>query len=405
MVNPFSHPSLLDMPLSTEQCQLIHFEAVKRVLQNHPCDTQAPDSVDVEWLRHQAHLFGREVCLIHPNYIDEIFRGVTTDVYRTIQDLYCDRLGRSPAMVTQILTALANHACVEPIHAEALWAIFSYLAHLRRKKVAISCEVATAGWVVGALPFDISLQDRTGTEFTPIVICVVEAQTGNILTFRVSQDRDLSQATLLAVFDALAAQREVGKAETGGLVWRIPARILGVPTDTLPLMQKALAQLPVDLSGGDTVPAIPGSTWSSIQGQWHRELRHRQLTVGQFRMFFDQRLFRLQGFGPERNRKERSVSLARYRGFSRDPGEAFPALRDLLPVHESCICLGSVPLDGLHYYNDLLHLWPGRSVRIRRSEEAESRAWIYFGDDVVCEANAIELKRFDGTYRPWRTGG
>ena len=91
-------------------------------------------------------------------------------------------------------------------------------------------------------------------------------------------------------------------------------------------------------------------------------------------------------------------------GFSRDPASIFPALRNLLPLHRSRICDGSVEFNGLHYADELLDLWQGKPVCLRCSEEAESRAWIYLNNEILCEANAIELRRRNGTYRPSRPG-
>jgi hypothetical protein len=52
--------------------------------------------------------------------------------------------------------------------------------------------------------------------------------------------------------------------------------------------------------------------------------------------------------------------------------------------------------------HEVLKLWPGASVTVRRSVTAESDAWIYRNDEIVCLAKARELQRKDGTYRPLR---
>src|SRR5258708_455384 len=78
-------------------------------------------------------------------------------------------------------------------------------------------------------------------------------------------------------------------------------------------------------------------------------------------------------------------------------------LRAFLPQHPSAITAeGTVPFDGLHYTHELLLYWPGSPVTLCRSPYAEATAWIYLGEEILCQAQAQELRRHDGSYRPFR---
>jgi hypothetical protein len=81
----------------------------------------------------------------------------------------------------------------------------------------------------------------------------------------------------------------------------------------------------------------------------------------------------------------------------------FELLREFLPEGSSGIDgEGAVPYDGLHYTHELLSYWPGSPVSIRRSAFSESAAWIYLDGEILCHAHARELRRRDGSYRPFR---
>ena len=84
-------------------------------------------------------------------------------------------------------------------------------------------------------------------------------------------------------------------------------------------------------------------------------------------------------------------------GYNRDPAWHFPALLRLLPERVGVISdEGAVSCAGLTYCHEVLKLWPGALVTVRCSVMADSDAWIYRDDEIICLAKARELQRKDG---------
>jgi hypothetical protein len=103
---------------------------------------------------------------------------------------------------------------------------------------------------------------------------------------------------------------------------------------------------------------------------------------------------------PLRAKRQSDREFAGLLGYNRDPAWQLPALRLLLPAHQSIINnQGEVEFDGLHFQDDLLTLFPNTPVTLRQSEYSEATAWIYLDDEILSEARARELRRPDGTYR------
>jgi hypothetical protein len=73
-----------------------------------------------------------------------------------------------------------------------------------------------------------------------------------------------------------------------------------------------------------------------------------RFTEQRFRLTLDTYLSRLHGFGPLRTKRQRDREFAGLLGYNRDPAWQLPALRALLPVHQSIINnQGEVEFDGI----------------------------------------------------------
>ncbi|SRR5258708_23761759 len=136
---------------------------------------------------------------------------------------------------------------------------------------------------------------------------------------------------------------------------------------------------------------------------WEPGIAGQTLDLNTCAMLLDSYLYRIHGYGPLRELKERVRASTPLIGYNQDPAWQFPLLRAFLPQHPSAITAeGTVPFDGLHYTHELLLYWPGSPVTLCRSPYAEATAWIYLGEEILCQAQAQELRRHDGSYRPFR---
>ena len=104
--NPFLVPASMTTVLDREDCQRIHYQAL-RVAVRGTRPEALPASVPLGELRERARFDGAEVYLAHPDDIERLFSGVTLAVYRTVRSLFCSRLGRSIKTVWRILCAMA----------------------------------------------------------------------------------------------------------------------------------------------------------------------------------------------------------------------------------------------------------------------------------------------------------
>ena len=285
------------MPLSAEQCQKIHYSAVQMTLRGNLTEFSPPPWMETEHLRPRVQANGWEVCLLHPATIEDMFFGMTSDVYRTIQDLYCDRLFRSVSTVQTILAAMAKQAGVPAIHDEAIWAICVNLADRQHERTAVTCETTLTTWAIRTLLLEVDLRNRDNEIYFPTVVCVVDQTNGHVLSFRVAHAKDLVQATTLAVYDTFAAQRNPSADGTGGLTWAIPTKICGKTPGQAAILQSALEGLPIHVTHQTSVHDANTDFGWERNREWYSALKGRGLSTARFAEFFDNYLFRIQGFG------------------------------------------------------------------------------------------------------------
>src|SRR4030081_3666083 len=100
--NPFSDHSPFNKPLQFDFCQHMHAAALHALASQGQGIEDVPQSLNGPLLRQRAQRFGRDSYLFHPAIIEEIFVGMTLDIYRTIEALYCSRLGRGIPIIWTI---------------------------------------------------------------------------------------------------------------------------------------------------------------------------------------------------------------------------------------------------------------------------------------------------------------
>ncbi len=225
--NPFAIASQINAPLGTELCQEIHFAALRTVARE-PEAGALPPSLSPDKYRLRARLEGPSAYLAHPADIERIFAGVTLEVYRAIETLYCRRIGRGIAMVWRILQAMAERACVPVVDYEAVWAICLYLARRRAESCAVMTEHTGITWCVGVIIPDVRVRDDAGATYRPSVACVVdvirgpEHGEGRVIAFTVAGERAGEGDVAAVIYQAIVAGRQPDRNGGAGLRWTLP---------------------------------------------------------------------------------------------------------------------------------------------------------------------------------------
>ncbi len=400
--NPFRVASVFNLPLKAETCQQIHADALHRATRN-PEAYATPAGVPVTELRAHARRYGPQVYLAHPAEIKRLFQGITLSVYQEIEALYCSRIGRSCAIVYQILRAMALEAGIAPIEKEAVWAICMHLEELRAQRTAVTLEQSSSTWwlaqlVLASSTSTDSANDRESTQ--QIAAIVIDTEAPRALAFRAGKRQTEAELSSLAIYDAIALERRPAPLGAAGLVWHVPSCLM---------VEK---ELPEDCQLGCRSLGVPVEQAAhtlqlveDLRARWAREQARRTIPPGRRALVFESVLNRVFGTSPQRAREERERSLGHLGGYAQDPAELFPALRAFLPAHTAMIGQdGEVAFDGLHYVDRVLYYWTGSPVEVRRSEQIEAVLWVYLQGEILGRARARELARRDGSYRRARAG-
>ena len=381
--------AVLDAPLPSELYQQIHATALRGAAQGlYP--KSIPRSIDVERLKQRVYRNGPDSYLLHPADIDRIFTGVTSGIYQTAETLYCSRIGRSIHMVWQLIKAMRGQGGAAEISYEAVWATCLYLEERRRANINVSIERGQDCWWIGEVVPDLYLKAPLALEHRPSIICVIDAGTLKVLSFRLATGRTYQENIALALYDALIAQRRPHQLAIAGLLWRLPQRIMtevALPPDCSQTCQYMGIQVETTTS---TLPVL-----QAMRETWAPGLAGRTLLQGHCAVLLDAYLRKQHGYGPLRERERRDREYAGAVGYTRDPAWQFPLLRALLPLHRSTITSeGTVAWDTIHYTDELLAYWPGHSVTLRRSAPSGATAWVYLDGEILCRA-----RKWSGKWR------
>ena len=385
--NPFRMASAFNLPLKVETCLQIHADALRRTARN-PEAYVTPAGVPVAELRARARRFGPQVYLAHP---------------AEIESLYCSRLGRSWAVVYQILRAMALEAGIAPIDEEAVWAICMHLEELRAQRTDVTVERSSSTWWLAQLTLASSTgtdsaNDREGTQ--QIAALVIDTEAPRALALRAGGRQVETELSSLAIYDAIALERRPAPLGAAGLVWHVPSWLMvekELPEDC----QRGCRSLGVLVERATrALPLV-----EELRACWAEEQARRTIPPGRRALVFESVLNRVFGTSPQRAREERERTLGHLVGYARDPADLFPTLRAFLPAHAAMIGQnGEVAFDGLHYVDRVLSYWTGSHVEVRRSEQIEAVLWVYLQGEILCRARARELARRDGSYRAARAG-
>lgn len=396
--NPFLNSSLLNRALRLDYCQRLHTAALQLAIRGRG-PKPLPDGLNVDQLVQQAYWQGGGAFVRHPSDVEHMFQGMTLSVVQTIDELYCNRIGRSVSTIWDVLSRMARQAGVAEPEYEAVWSTCAYFMERRDALREVAIERTNATWLVTQLGVPTVIQRGASALPDPTVFCVIDVEQGRVLGFRTAESATCTQAPCLALYDAFVGKRHPSPDAPSGLRWPVPTKLL-LPTPLTSSIQPLCDELRINI---ETVSELPQPL---VRIDWVQNLAGSQLNVEKFEMAFDTYLRRFHGSGPRDRYERQRIATAHLLGFGRDPATALPALRHLLPAGTSRTGTdGTVFYDGMHFSNELLRYWPNHPVTLRQSVETDARIWVYANGEILCEALARELRRHNGTYRTNRVGG
>jgi hypothetical protein len=396
-MNPFLDTVSPKVAIDQEDCQRIHYAAVRAAASGMRARS-LPESVPLAALRERARLDGPGIYFLHPAEIERLFATVTLTIFRAVRFLYCSRLGRSIWMVWRILQAMANEASVAALSYEAVWALCLFLEKQRRESVSVPVERGQETWWIGLTMPDLVIREGTELAYQPVILWCIEAPDFRVRSFRIVPAGTGSEEGPLVLYDALVMARLPRARVATGLLWHLPRQL----STSFVLAPSCLAACQRGGIHIETSVAEP-SVLQTIRETWESGVAGQTLSLRSCATLLDSYLYRVHGYGPLRELKQRAQASLPLIGYNQDPARQFPLLRAFLPQHQSMITAeGTVPLNGLHYTHELLSYWPGSPVTLRCSTYTEATAWIYLDGEILCQARAQELRRRDGSYRPFR---
>ena len=360
--------------------------------------TNTPSRFDLNQLREQERMWGADIYLCHPHDVQQLFTHVTSATYGQIQTLYLERHGRTIPMVHKILNRFLAVKDQPPISYEAVWAVCLYLHQRWLETTTVTYKFENTSWQI----IQFALKEEVWQNFLeePIYVTVVINLARQIVcAYRISGQNHKARDLHLTLYDALVIGRRPDSKGAAGLLWSFPQQIMMQAYD------QTLEAFCADL--GINIVFEPSSatqfTQSLINQAWVQGLETKLNSKQRVATLFGTHLYHIHGHDPYRHQQQLDREYSYSTGFQRDPCWQFPQLKQLLPTFDSQVATdGSVQSDGLRYESEWLKLFLHHDVQVQTSQTAESTAWIYLDGEFLCEAYARELRRKDGSYRPFR---
>lgn len=369
--------------LSSDACQQIYYEALRNYARNF-VQENAPVSLGWERIVAQARMGGPNIYLGHPNDVQEVFTGVSLEMFRQVETLFCTRHGRSIAMVTKIISRQQELFQQQMVNEMAIWAICMYLAPKRNEILRVTLEKDGAPWLLESFDWEFSVVGQDSAPYQPIMICVYASDRNQVLSFQFGKKQNLENLQAMAIYQAINACRTPDINGSAGLRWKLPSSFCS----TLPLSQQALkfcnlAGISVRVAD-EKHPAL-----SEIRDTWATDLRGKQISANKLALVFDNYLYRKFESSPLLDEEDRGRDFSGLVGYNRDPLWQFPALRALFLAEIRTVGVGArIRLGSWHYTDPLLALWQGQEVKVLESPSNSDSIWVYDLDgDVICKAD------------------
>jgi hypothetical protein len=319
------------------------------------------------------------------------FANVTRPAAEMIEALYLSPHMRRVSIVTEILRRMAQSSKVPALPLDVVAGVCYSFWH-RRASILSEDPIRVQGttWFVGWWQSSVYVHSPQGT-MAPFLILVIDETTSKILAFRSTHAPPEGTDLLLTLYDALVFPSDDR--------WHLhpPARIC-IPCPVLPEFLRAGKAWQIEVE-----EVIPQEC--AFLRQWEDALEKRTLDATRYVRIFDRACEHAFGYAPLRAKQQVAHRLGRRWRVDDDPAWFVPSLREVLPVYEASIGSdGTLEWRGWHYRekeHDLLRYWPHERVTLRPSPSSEALIWIYWKQEILCEAVAEELCHKDGTYHPY----
>lgn len=378
-----AHQAVFQNLLSLDTCQQIYYEALRNYARNL-VQENAPVSLGWERIAAQARMGGPNVYLGHPDDVQEVFAGVSLEMFRQAERLFCTRHGRSIAMVTKIISRQQELSQQQMVNEIAIWAICMYLAPKRNEMLHVTIERDNKTWYLESFDWEFSVIGQNFVSYQPVMICVYAPDRNQVLSFQFGERENLQNLQAMAIYQAVNACRTPDINGVAGLTWNVP----GSFCSTLPLSEQVLKFC--NLVGISVQVADEGHpALSEIRDTWPKDLQGRQISSNKLALIFDNYLYRKFESSPLLDQEDRARDFSGLIGYNRDPLWQFPALRALfLPEPGTVDASAQIRLGPWRYTDPLLALWQEQSVKILVSPSNSNSIWVYDLDgDVICTAD------------------
>jgi hypothetical protein len=319
------------------------------------------------------------------------FSTVTQPIAELIETLYVSPLFRRVATVEEILRRMAHSvgACALPF--EVVTGVCCFFG--RRRASLLSgdpIQLQATTWRIGWQQTAVRVHTAYSTTM-PYLVLVIDEPTETVLAFRKTHEPPGDPDLLFALYDALVFSRRDR--------WCLhpPVRLRVQQPVPFEMIRAAKAW-------GIEVEAVTQHACAFVQ-HWEQELTDRVLDPVQYLRLFDRACERTFGSAPFLAKQQAARQAGWRMRLDDDPCRFLPSLREVLPAYEASVGSdGTLEWHGWHYRdreNDVLRYWPNEVVSIRPSPVSEAVIWVYWDQDILCQAVAEELCHKDGRYRPY----
>jgi hypothetical protein len=319
------------------------------------------------------------------------FARVTQPMAEMIERLYVSPLLRRVSTVEEIMRRMAHHVGTAALPFEVVTGVCCSLGRRRASILsgdAIQKQATT--WRIGWQRTAVQVRTAQGT-MRPHLVLVIDEPTDKVLAFRSTPDLPGETDVLFALYDALVFSSQDR--------WHLhpPAR--------LRIQQSVPAEIIRAAKAWDIeVEAVAQHTVAFMQ-RWEQELTGRVLDPVQCLRIVDRACERTGGYAPLLAKQQAARQAGWRMRLDDDPCRFLPGLRELLPAYDALVGSdGTLEWHGWHYRDtedDVLQYWPDETVTLRPSPVSEAVIWVYWDQEILCQAVAEELCHQEGSYRPY----
>lgn len=376
--------SIWNQPLSEDLCQQIIFEAIRNLFVQR-IEDPFPDKVLEVRIKELSKTYGPNMYLFHPADSKELFDGVSLAIYKRIQTLFCSRIGRTTSMVAKIINRTQIEKGLPPVNEIAIWAMCGSMYRKREESMDVSKSYVDTNWVLEKVDWKVSVVDANGEIYNPSAVIVSDLAGNKIIAVQICKNNEIESAIVLAVYEAIIANRYGSRDGVAGVIWKLPIRL----STSVNLNSKVESFL--EMIGVATTQYQPIGFVKDISDVWEADLLDRVIPEQKLSLILDNYLYRKFNYAPMLTKKDMDHSSRGLMGYSRDPLWQFPALRILFDKVSAVVGKnGMIAVGRWVYQDELLNLWTEQSVDILVSPSDAHSAWVFdLTGEVICQALAI----------------